>query len=91
MNVLEQLLVQVQGTIEKERDLDNRLNALEDIAASIEPTQAPELVRITLVHSNLVRAELERSRRLWVKLATLSGILLAGTALLLILLMIGRL
>lgn len=71
MSSLEQIFAQVQKDIEEEKDLDKRLNALEDAAVSIEKDQAPELARITLLHCDIIRAELEKSRRFWVHLSAI--------------------
>lgn len=77
MKNFEHIFAQVQKIVEEEKNLDERLNDLEDAAVSIESEQAPELVRITLLDSTVIRAELERSRRFWVRLSAILAITLA--------------
>lgn len=71
MNSLAEILVQLQKAIKEEKDLDRRLNDLEDAAVSIEHEQAPELTRITLLHSNIIRGKLEQSRTFWIRISTI--------------------
>lgn len=74
MKNIGQILVQSRKVINGERNLDKRLNDLEDAAVAIESEQAPELTRITLLDSNIIRASLERSRRFWVHLSAILAV-----------------
>ena len=77
MSKFEQIFAQEQKAIEEEKNLDKRLNVLEDAAADIEREQAPELTRITLLHSNIIRRKLEQSRTFWIRTSTILAVILA--------------
>lgn len=85
MNRLERIMAQVQQALDDERNLERRLDDFVDTAANLERSQAPELARITLLHSDVVRARLEKSRRFWQKMTKLLRIIAIGLMILLIL------
>lgn len=85
MNRLEKIIAQIQETLAEERNLEEQLDDLSTIAARIEQKQAPELARITLLHSDIILARAEKSRRFWQKLTIALCIVAAGLLALLIL------
>lgn len=81
MNRLEKIVKQVQEKLVEERNLEEKLDDLSVAAAEIEQEQAPELARITLLHSDMILARAEKSRRFWMRLSmVLGGILVVGLA-----------
>lgn len=85
MKRLKKIIAHIQQALEMEKNMDRELNEFEDEAVIIEPEQAPELNRITLLHSNIIRAVLEQSRRFWQKLTIALSVVVVGLLALLIL------
>lgn len=85
MKRLKKIIAHIQQALEMEKNMDRELNEFEDEAVIIEPEQAPELNRITLLHSNIIRAVLEQSRRFWQKLTIVLSVVAVGLLALLVL------
>lgn len=84
MNKIEKLLSRVNQFIEDEQNMERKLDELEDSAVTAEQGSLPELTRILLLHANIIRAILERSRRRWMRLSVALSIVVVGCLVLLI-------
>lgn len=84
MNVMAKLFRKTRRVIATERNLDGRLNDLEDAAVTTEQGATPEPGQI-LLFTSIIRATLEESRRFWQKLTIALSVVAVGLLALLIL------
>lgn len=75
MKNLTEIAQAVDQFIQAERKMERQLDELEDSAVAAEQGSTPELTRILLLHADVIRGILEQSRRRWIRLSAVLGVI----------------